>query len=155
MDLGIENDAHEAVRTVYFEYLADQFKNDQAERRHRAQRFDNDDPAEKDIAAIKAAREMYVQTVTNRGTDQQATDAARDALNGHHDREQLMKRHVDPTQYQKDPEYHLRMNDFLGQKVEELRRERHQRVAREAWEKSLSGKSSSQDKSKPDIDLGR
>jgi len=124
MDLSIENDAQEAVRKAYFEYLDGQLKNDQVERQHRAERFDNGQPAEKDVAAIKAAREAYIQTASHGGTDLQATDAARDALYGQFDREEFKKKEIDPTLYSTNPEYHTRMNEKMDLNVEEKRQER-------------------------------
>lgn len=113
-------DADEAARKAYFEYLTERFKDDAAERRHREDRFNNGHPHPRDMTAIQKARDAYVQAA---GTGQ-ALDAARDALYGAKDREQIFRREVDPERYHTNPDYHNRMNTLIAEKVEQERQQR-------------------------------
>lgn len=121
-----DDDTQQGVATVYKEYLADRYQNDLREQRHRSVSFDTGHPAQSDMAAIKAAREVYTQTAANGGTDRQATDAARDALYGEFDREQIMEKEVNRHLYYNNSAYYDRMNAMMDEKVEEKRLERQQ-----------------------------
>ncbi|HEY1757673.1 MAG TPA: hypothetical protein VGG72_20035 [Bryobacteraceae bacterium] len=116
------DDAEEAVRKVYFEYLADHFKDDAVERQHRENRFDNSSPNSRDVTAIQKAREAYIESVGSG----RALDAARDALYGQFDREEIRRKEVDPKRYSTDSDYHQRMNGLIEQGVEERRQDRQQ-----------------------------
>lgn len=122
--MAIADDAEQAARKVYIEHLAERFKDDPVQRRHRLQQFDTGHPLPSDAPALKAARETYIRTANDGGTERQATDAARDALYGQFDRERIMQREIDPQRYRKDPEYHIRSNALVAEKVEEARAER-------------------------------
>lgn len=123
MDIG---DSDEAVRKVYFEYLAERHKNDERERHRRTTRFLNGDPDLADQPAIEKAREAYAQ---NFGTGQ-AENAARDALYGYFYGQEFIQKNVDPKLYSTNLDYHNRADasrdEYIQTKNQERNQTRHQ-----------------------------
>lgn len=126
MDQWVENDADQAVKKVYFEYLEDRYKDDPEVQSRRKQQFENargnrnDHANQRDIAALDKARQAYLE---NHETGV-AINAARDALYAHFDHEEIWRRTVDQNRASKDPEYHLRETARVEEEVGARRQRR-------------------------------
>lgn len=129
MEQWIENDARDAVRTVYDEFLLNRYPDNPETRLHRLLGFEQGYPAPGDANALTAARNAYVQTIGGGGKGPQATSAARDALYGELDRERFIKLEADPRLYRTSPLYHREVQEKAGVKVEEERQERNQEIS--------------------------
>jgi hypothetical protein len=122
VDQWIEGTTDEAIRTVYFEYLAERFKDDPNEKRRREERFNSGHPHPADEGAIKKGREAFIQAFDTG----QALIAARDALYGEFDRWEIKRKEVDPVRYSKDADYHQRMNVLIEKGLDERKQDRHE-----------------------------
>ena len=109
--MGID-DPNEAVRKVYFEYLADRFKTDPREKQRREADFDNNHPLPDDAAAIDAAREANIRA---QGTGQ-AIEATHAAFYENIRPGQIKQKQqrLDST----DSDHHKRMNALIPQEPE-------------------------------------
>src|SRR5579883_583058 len=114
-------DPDEVKRKVYFEYLADRYGDNPGERRHRENRFENDDAHDQDREAIKQAGQAYAEKFGSG----EALNAARDAFYVEKFRHEFIRTNADPNRYSKNAEYRAEWYDkgtvFATGKVEERR----------------------------------
>jgi hypothetical protein len=100
---ALENDAREAMRNLYQEQLlskVEQDKINRAEMSNRMDRFEQGNPVNADRSAVQKGMDAYIQVAEAGGTERDATEAARSALN--EGRRTALERLDDPSQRDKD-----------------------------------------------------